>query len=302
MIFGGGCEDVALGDHRSVHRTLTGSCNGSRDLGGPAPTGSAEPDLRRRQAEAVLDVFYLDGNHLAAIEHRMAEPTIASKTVTEARMFPTAEDEIGRGEPSDANPATVSKMTFRCFFWTLFVVFVIAECALAAVISRIASVRDESSRVGGLVVINIILAWLAADGILKRMGRSLSGKTVEVRRRAAAVTEEDVADNNVAEVRVPASLIRGLLITCLTICLIGVFVVSTLVHGSLMPDIGWIETFHDTFGKPIITRLITRPSLRDRDGQVLMTLNPIYTWCENQERLAKFIRAGLPKPKNGLFD
>ena len=155
MIFGGDCKDVTHGDNRPVRRTCSGCCDGSRDLGEPAPTGSLDQifeDARQRQyskqllfsqivavmasvvtraqssvhsaylamkdrlgvspaalyeklnhtepavvsvmvretaADAAkvidampsakkvilpgLDVFYLDGNHLAATEHRLAE-------------------------------------------------------------------------------------------------------------------------------------------------------------------------------------------------------------------------------------
>ena len=59
-----------------------------------------------------------------------------------------------------------------------------------------------------------------------------------------------------------------------------------------------IETYHDTFGKPVIAR----PILKRADGKPLLTPNLLYTRFEDQERLIKYIRAKLPKPKVDLWD
>jgi hypothetical protein len=53
-----------------------------------------------------------------------------------------------------------------------------------------------------------------------------------------------------------------------------------------------IETFYDTFGKPVIIR----PILKGSDGEPLIVLNLLYTKMEDQERLVKYIKAKLPKP------
>lgn len=54
-----------------------------------------------------------------------------------------------------------------------------------------------------------------------------------------------------------------------------------------------IETVFDTFGKPVIVW----PILKGWHGETLITLNLAYTRPEDQERLMKYIRAKLPKPK-----
>jgi hypothetical protein len=198
---------------------------------------------------------------------------------------------------------------------------------------------------------NIILSRIAVDGILKLLGMSRSGKTVDIRGRAAAIPEGNVADDDVAEVHCPESLIRGLIIICVVCCL-GVALMLTLIPHSQMKGVGsayvliaisgsgafyfwwqkvkpiawadregitgypvgfhvvrrfvpWsevaaceIETFHDTFGKPVVVR----PILKDRDGRALMALNLLLTRFEDQERLVKYIKAKLPKPKVDLWE
>jgi hypothetical protein len=59
-----------------------------------------------------------------------------------------------------------------------------------------------------------------------------------------------------------------------------------------------IETYYDTFGKPVIIR----PILKGCDGKDLMVLNLMYTKMEDQERLVKYIKAKLPKPKDDLCE
>jgi hypothetical protein len=59
-----------------------------------------------------------------------------------------------------------------------------------------------------------------------------------------------------------------------------------------------IETYHDTFGKPVIAR----PILKGTDGKLLLTPNLRFTRFEDQERLIKYIRAKLPKTKVDPWD
>jgi hypothetical protein len=59
-----------------------------------------------------------------------------------------------------------------------------------------------------------------------------------------------------------------------------------------------IETYFDTFGKPIIIR----PVLKGCDGEALLTLNLLYTKIEDQERLVKYIKARLPKPNDDFWE
>ncbi len=59
-----------------------------------------------------------------------------------------------------------------------------------------------------------------------------------------------------------------------------------------------IETFYDTFGKPVLTR----PILKGWNGEPLMSLYLLYTSMEDQERLVKYIKARLPKPKDDFWE
>lgn len=59
-----------------------------------------------------------------------------------------------------------------------------------------------------------------------------------------------------------------------------------------------IETYHDTFGKPVLIR----PILKGADGEPLLTLNLLSTAMEDQERLVKYIKAKLPKPKDDSWE
>lgn len=59
-----------------------------------------------------------------------------------------------------------------------------------------------------------------------------------------------------------------------------------------------IETFYDTFGKPVLIR----PILKGWNGEPLMPLYLLYTSMEDQERLVKYIKARLPKPKDDFWE
>jgi hypothetical protein len=59
-----------------------------------------------------------------------------------------------------------------------------------------------------------------------------------------------------------------------------------------------IETHYDTFGNP----LIIRPILKGNDDETLLVLNLLCTKIEDQERLVKYIKAKLPKPKDDLWE
>jgi hypothetical protein len=59
-----------------------------------------------------------------------------------------------------------------------------------------------------------------------------------------------------------------------------------------------IETYHDTFGKPVIVR----PTFKGCDGEALLTLNLLSTTMEDQERLVKYINAKVPKPKEDFWE
>ena len=250
-------------------------------------------------------------------------------------------------------PRTVSKVTFGCLAWALFFVITVAEFAVALAVSKGLGVRHEGNWIAGLGFLNFVLSRVAADGILKLMGLSRSGKTVEARRRTAALAEGEAGDDEVVEVRCPPSFITGLGVTCLIFCLLIVLILLMtpldqvkgigwgyalvgffgLGAGYLLYEGQWgkpqawadasgitgypvgfhfrrrfvpwsdvetceIETYHDTFGKPVIIR----PILKGWNGEPLIALNLQYTKLEDQERLVKYIKAKLPKPKVDLWE
>ena len=59
-----------------------------------------------------------------------------------------------------------------------------------------------------------------------------------------------------------------------------------------------IETYDDTFGKPVIIR----PILKGWNDENLMVPNLMYTKIADRERLVKYIKAKLPKPKDDLWE
>jgi hypothetical protein len=59
-----------------------------------------------------------------------------------------------------------------------------------------------------------------------------------------------------------------------------------------------IRTVYDTYGTP--TAIL--PILKDGQGRVLMVPNLVHTRFEDQERLARYIRAKLPKAKDDYFE
>ena len=59
-----------------------------------------------------------------------------------------------------------------------------------------------------------------------------------------------------------------------------------------------IETYFDTFGRPVFTR----PTLKGWGGEALLSLNLLGVKMEDQERLVKYIKAKLPKPKDDCFE
>jgi hypothetical protein len=241
-------------------------------------------------------------------------------------------------------PRAISKAAFECLVFVMIVVLAITERIAASAVGRTLGLRIEGGWIGGLTVLNMVLARVAVDGILKRFGLSRSGKTLEVRGRTVAFPEGEVADDEVVEVRCPPSVITGLGVACLIFCLIIALILVAVPHGR-MEGIGWayaliaffglgagyclyegrwgrpqawadasgvtgypvgwsalatceIETYFDTFGKPVIIR----PVLTGCDGEALLTLNLLYTKMEDQERLVKYIKAKLPKPNDDFWE
>src|SRR5438128_1347382 len=91
-------------------------------------------------------------------------------------------------------PRAISKAAFECLLFVTMVVLGVAEMVAASAVGRALGHRIEGGWIGGLTVLNIILARVVVDGLLKRRGLSRSGKTLEVRGRTAA-PEGEVADD-----------------------------------------------------------------------------------------------------------
>ena len=263
------------------------------------------------------------------------------------------DDHGGPGDATVPQPRTVSKAAFGCLSWTLFLLIMITEVVVTTVLMRRWGVRHEGGWIGGLGMLNLILAKVAADGILKLMGLSRSGKTVEARGRTVVYPDGEIDDDEFVEVRCPSSFITGLGVACLLFCLVIVLILLMIPHDRV-GGIGWayaligffglgaghcfyerlwgkpqawadssgitgypigfhfrrrfvrwsgvatceIETYFDTFGKPVIIR----PILKGWDGKPLIILNLQFTKMEDQERLVKYIKAKLPKPKDDLWE
>lgn len=268
-------------------------------------------------------------------------------------MSQEADDQDGLDEATEQQPRTVSKAAFGCLSWTLCFVILLIEFAVALAASRSLGVRIEPGWIGGMAFPNLILAKVAADGILKLVGLSRSGKTIEARGRTVAFPEGEIDDDEVVEVRCPSSLITGLGVAFVICCLLIILLLAAIPHRQ-MEGIGWayallgffglgavyflyegrwgkpqawadasgitgypvgpcfrrrcfpwsdvamceIETYYDTFGKPVIIR----PILKGWHGEPLIVLNLMYTRMEDQERLVKYIKARLPKPKDDLWE
>lgn len=252
------------------------------------------------------------------------------------------------GDSPQGLPKTVSKVTFGCLSGAIFFVILAAEITLNEILSRAVGVRPDRGFIAGLGILSLILSGVATDRILRLMGLSRSGKSIEIRGRTVAFHEGEVAGNEVVECRFSHSFINGLILMCLACCLLITLILVVIPQdrmegveyayaiigflglgaGYLFYERAWgkpqawadasgitgysvgsslrrkfvswsrvasceIVTRYDTFGKPVIIR----PILKGFDNETLMTLNLAYTKKEDQERLVKYIKAMLPKPK-----
>jgi hypothetical protein len=268
-------------------------------------------------------------------------------------MSQKPDDHGGPDEAAQWYPRTVSKSAFGCLSWTLCFVIFAAEIGVALAVSEGVGVPFDGGRIGAFVMLNFALSKVAADGILKLMGLSRSGKTVETRGRTVALPEGEVGGGDVVEVRCSSSDITRSGVFCLIFCLPFVLILVTIPHdqikgiggayalvgafglaaGYFLYEGRWgkpqawsdasgitgypigsafrrrfvpwsdvatceIETYYDTFGKPVIIR----PILKGYHGEPLLTLNLQLTKMEDQERLVKYIKAKLPKPKVDFWD
>jgi hypothetical protein len=254
------------------------------------------------------------------------------------------------GDGMESEPRTISKWTFECLVLATVVLLAFTETFAALVVGRALRLRIEGGYIGGLTVLNLVLARLAVDGILKRFGLSRSGKTLEVRGRTQVSPEGSVGDDEVVEVYLPRSFARFVVWGCPVACvffaaagtltldsdpwMVGLSYLLSGFFGMCAINNWWdrrpqawadrdgitsypsgyhpyrrfvpwsavatceIETFYNTFGEPVLVR----PILKGWDGESLMALYLLYTKMEDQERLVKYIKAKLPKPKVDLWD
>src|SRR5262249_23295077 len=144
----------------------------------------------------------------------------------------------GADDGTERSPRTVSKASFGCLAWTLFAVLMAAELAVASGVSRGLGVRLYEGWIAGAVLLNLVLSRVAADRILKLLGHSRSGKTVETRGRTVALAEGEVGDDEVVEVRCPPSFITGLGVTCLVFCLVIILILAA-TSPDRVKGIGW---------------------------------------------------------------
>ena len=150
------------------------------------------------------------------------------------RPLSSAPEDQGRSEEATTGrPRTISKAAFGCLSCTLFILILATEIAIALAMSKALGVRLEG---GGwtvaLAFLSVVLSRVAADGILKRMGRSRSGRTVEVRGRTVAHPEGEVGDDEVVEVHCP-SLTMGAGVMCVLFCLVIVLTLVMIPHNQI---------------------------------------------------------------------
>ncbi len=112
---------------------------------------------------------------------------------------------------------TVSRFTFRSTVLLAVFAITIFELILLEIISRLLGFRKDAlvgGYVGGLGLMNIMLAYAGADRAFKAFGLSRSGRMVEGR-RPAAMAPESTADEDVVEIRCSRSLSNALALMCL---------------------------------------------------------------------------------------
>lgn len=157
------------------------------------------------------------------------------------------DDTVGPAEATERQPRTVSKAAFGCLSWTLFFLILLTELVVTTVLMRRWGVRRDGGWIGGLGMLNLVLAKVAADSILKLMGLSRSGKTVEARGRTVVYPDGEIDDDEVVEVHCPSSFITGLGAACLIFCLVIVLILVAIPHDR-MEGVGWAYVLVGVFG------------------------------------------------------
>ncbi len=151
-------------------------------------------------------------------------------------------DETAAGEPR-----TISKGFFECLVFLTLILITIAELLSALVASLALGVRIQVSWIGGLGLLNYILARLAVDGLLKRFGMSRSGKTREIRGRTVALAEGEVADDEVVELRIPSWLTTTLGVMSLGFSLV-ILLILPAIPGAQNDTVVWADAIMGFMG------------------------------------------------------
>ena len=133
-------------------------------------------------------------------------------------------------------PKTVSKRMFLCLIFVLTIVFAIIETLLLFAVRKATGIKIDQAWVSGSTYLNIILAYVATDRLLKRFGLSRSGIVVEVQGRSMLEPEGEVLPGEVVEAHIPRGMSWFVLISCpiFAIFIIGVALFMSADTGPIM--------------------------------------------------------------------
>ncbi len=112
---------------------------------------------------------------------------------------------------------TVSRFTFRLTVLLAVFLIIVFEIIVLTIISRrLGSGKDSpiGGYVGGLVMLNIFLAYAGVDRAFKAFGLSRSGRMVEGR-RPAAMASESTSVEDVVDIQCSRSVSNALVLMCL---------------------------------------------------------------------------------------
>ncbi len=114
-------------------------------------------------------------------------------------------------------PETVPKWLFHTVVGVVSMGFAALGMVLLIGVELALGVRLPGGTMGGFVLPNMIVSYLAVDRLFKHFGLSRSGQTVEVRGRAAPEPEGYVEPGEVTEVHLSAGTKWGALVGCLVV-------------------------------------------------------------------------------------
>lgn len=212
-------------------------------------------------------------------------------------------ESTGEGEKE---ARTISKWMFHCLVFGVMTALFVTEMIAVIALVRIWGLRIESYLLGGLAMVSVPAAYLIVDRLLlKPLGYSKSGKTLEVRSPTQLIAEGELGDDEVVELH----LAQGALIELGLASLARADASGITGHGAGFDPrrkfVPWskvatceVETYHDSFGAPAFIR----PIFKGSNGETLLVLDLSLTNIKDQQRLVNYIKAKLPKPKDDLFD